>query len=319
MDLELGYSYTSNIVKLLKHLPKLQMLQNGVVSPIMVHCIPTHRCQLNCVHCCFKNREDRTKEMSIETWKKGISQFHSIGVRALEFTGGGDPLLWSHLNEGVSFAKSLGMNIGLITNGIGAKVVKDWSVFDWVRVSLNTLEYRNDLNVNSIKKKTRVSFCYIWHDGSEKFIDRVIQFSNEHKIACRLAPDCIQELDKIDKLMVKARNYLSLFKKNKYVFLSDFNVSTERRRFWDCRIHMIKPCFYLDGWVYSCPSAELAVENNKQVQPAGRLCKVGDIKTFYESRMVLKPRKQTCSYCKYALQQNFLEQLLTPTEFNEYA
>ena len=46
---ETGYSYTSNTVKLLKHMDKLQELQKGRSSPIMVHMAVTNKCNLNCI------------------------------------------------------------------------------------------------------------------------------------------------------------------------------------------------------------------------------------------------------------------------------
>ena len=119
-----GYSYTSNVVKLLKHLNKMQSLQDGVVSPIMVHTIPTHRCQLNCVHCCFKNRKDKKEDIPLEWWKEGMKQFNDIGTKALEYTGGGDPTLWPYINEGSEYAHSLGYHMGCITNGVSLDKVE---------------------------------------------------------------------------------------------------------------------------------------------------------------------------------------------------
>lgn len=313
------YSYTSNTAKLLKHLDELKNIQNGKVAPIMVHSIPTHKCQLNCVHCCFKNRKDRNAQHDLDEWKEGILQFSKLGTRALEYTGGGDPTLWSYINEGTEYAKGLGYHIGIITNGVGVDKIHTWDCFDWVRVSLNTLDYKDDLDISLLRKHDVViSFCYIWNEFSERNIKKVIDFANYHKIVCRLAPDCIKPLNEIDESVEYIRKYLTKFPENKYVFLSDFNIDTVRKNN-DCRIHMIKPCFYLDGWVYACPSAELAVENNKQIQHKARVCRYNDIISFYKSEDASKPRDLDCSYCKYVKQQEFLEDLLMETKFNEFA
>lgn len=312
------YSVTSNIAKLLKHLDTLQNLQRGIVRPIMIHAIPTHRCQLNCVHCCFKNRKDKTADMSLEWFMEGMKQFRQLGTKAIEFTGGGDPTLWPPINEAMGYLRRLGFRMGIITNNLAADKIEHWEWFDWVRVSLNTLDYRDNIELDYLKN-TYTSFCYIWNEHSVKNINRVIKFANDHKTICRVAPDCIVPLHKIQEQMDVIRGVLNHgHPENEYVFLSDFNIDLKRRNH-DCRIHMIKPCFYLDGWVYSCPSAELAVENDKQIQPKTKVCKYDEIYKWYHNPEALMPRDSDCSYCKYVKQQELLEDLLAETTFNEFA
>jgi len=310
------YSCTSNTAKLLKHLDRLKNLQNGFVTPIMLHVIPTHRCQLNCVHCCFKNRKDRNADMPLDIFIKAISRFFTLNTKAIEFTGGGDPTLWPYINEAMIICHSLDMKIGLITNGLALDKIKYKEWFDWVRVSLNTLDYRDTINLHDLAQTTRVSFCYIWNDNAPDNFNKVVEFSNSHKIVCRVAPDCIQPLDKIQLEINHIQNVLSRYKNNDYVFLSDFNIDLHRKNN-NCRIHMIKPCLYLDGWIYACPSAELAMENNKQIQHKTRICYVDDIVNFYLEGG-LTTFEFDCSYCKYVQQQELLEAVLMETEFNDF-
>jgi organic radical activating enzyme len=313
------WSYTSNIAKLFKHLDKLQDLQNGRVSPIMVHVIPTHRCKLNCAHCCFKNRKDRNADMTKDVFLRSIVDLSRLGVKALEFTGGGDPVQWPHINWAIDLAKDHGFHLGMITNGIDAGNVHDWNAFDWVRVSLNTLDYRKNLPLEFFKNsRADVSFCYIWNKFSDYNIGKIIDFANEHKIACRLAPDCIKPVEEIANEMYHIKEALKDFPDNKYVKLSDFNIDLFRPNN-DCRIHMIKPCLYLDGHLYACPSAELAIENDFQISPKTRVCKYDEIKKFYNSEEAIKKREYDCSYCKYVKQQAILEALLMDTVHNEFA
>lgn len=311
------YTCTSNIVKLFKHLDKLSNIQKGIISPVMVHVIPTHRCQLDCVHCCFKNREDKNADMSYLTFIEAIKQFHKLGVKALEFTGGGEPTLWPYLNSAVSECYKKNIKVGLITNGLALDRLKYPEMYDWIRISLNTLDYKDYIVLRDIPDLTKVTFCYIWNDNSPEKFSKVIDFANFHKIICRVAPDCIQSLDRIQIEIDHIKRQISKYKKNEYVFLSDFNINLYRKNN-DCRIHMIKPCLYLDGWVYACPSAELAVENDKQIQYKTRICKYTEITDFYTNNKALKSFSFDCSYCKYVQQQEILEALLTETECNDF-
>jgi organic radical activating enzyme len=316
------YSVTSNTPKLLKHLDILQNIQDEKlpVVPIMIHSVPTNKCQLKCVHCCFKNR-DMQVEVEWKRWKDTVDQFVRLGTKSLEFTGGGDPTMWPHLDKAVAYLKDdLGFSTGVITNGLGTKDVKNWGKFDWVRVSLNTLDYYKDMDIDAIiDSGTTVSFCYIWnHVLSEKKMDRVAAFTDRYKIICRFAPDCITTTDVIDKTVEHMREVVKRYPENKYIGLSDFNVQTTRRNN-QCRIHMIKPCMFSDGWIYSCPSSQLALENQYMLRPKTRICKYEDVYEFYNNSEATKVRQLNCSYCKYAKQNEFLEDLTMETTFNEFA
>lgn len=316
------YSVTSNTVKLMKHLSKLQDIQdkNVPVVPIMVHSVPTNLCQLKCVHCCFKGR-DLQIEVSWERWKDTVDQFAKLGVKSLEFTGGGDPSMWPHLDKAVTYLKEeLGFSVGVITNGLGDKDVKNWHKFDWVRVSLNTLDYYKDMDIDKvIESGTTISFCYIWTDLlSEKKIQRVADFTERYKIICRFAPDCISPGHVIDERVAHMRTVVERYPDNKYIQLSDFNVQTQRRNH-QCRMHMIKPCMFSDGWIYACPSAQLAVENKFMLAPQTRICKYENVYDFYNSPLATKVNHFDCSYCKYSKTNEFLEDLTMETTFNEFA
>lgn len=313
-------SHTSNTVKLYKHLGKLALLQEGVASPIMIHMSPTHRCQMNCNFCCFKNRENKTLDMPLSVMKDGISQFYSLGTKAVELTGGGEPTLYPYINEALDWLTWLGLRMGINTNAVDSQLIERWELFDWVRVSLNTLDYHDNLNIEPIKKsEVYISGCYIWNELSNlETFEKVVRFANEEKIACRIAPDCIVSLDEIDKSVEALRDVIARATKSDYIFLSDFNIDTYRHN-QKCYIHLIKPCFYTDGYVYPCPSIELAVENNARIPKEFRLCRHDEIEDFYTSGKAFEIYEKTCSYCKYAKQQIVLEEVLTETDFNEFA
>jgi MoaA/NifB/PqqE/SkfB family radical SAM enzyme len=249
-------------------------------------------------------------------FESAVVDFATLGVKSLEFTGGGEPTLWPHIDRAMELCKKLGLKMGLITNGLALDNIEDPSKLDWVRVSLNTLDYKSGIELGGLPEKTKVTFCYIWNDNAPGNFDKVVEFANYHKIVCRVAPDCIQPLDRIELEIAHIRKVLSGYESNNYVFLSDFNIDLHRNNN-DCRIHMIKPCLYLDGWVYACPSAELAIENDKQIQHKTRICTVDNIIDFY-TKDGLKKFEFDCSYCKYVKQQEILEAILTETECNEF-
>lgn len=316
-------SHTSNTSKLLKHIDTLKNLQNGKSPvPIMVHVMPTHRCQLNCEHCCFKNRDDMAMDMDLKEFMNGVFQFWKLGTRAMEFTGGGEPVLYPKINYCIDYFHELGMKMGLISNGLALSRIEDQlEKIQWLRISLNTLDYRPETElqpiIDMVKNKTHLSTCYIWNKYSIANLKRIYDFTSKNNLVCRLSPNCIQPPNDVLEEMKIIRREFAKLPENEIMFVSDYEPTVNRRNN-NCYIHLIKPAFYTDGYVYPCPSSELAVENDRSINEKFRLCHASEIYNFYKK---LNPEKRicNCSYCKYSPQQDLLEDLLMKTSFNDFA
>jgi organic radical activating enzyme len=253
--------------------------------------------------------------------ESGLTQFRQLGTKAIELTGGGDPTLYPRINDLMELLKDFDFHIGINTNAVDSQLIEHWEYCDWVRVSMNTFDYYDTVNIGPIKDKgAQISACYIWNSLSDvKTFKKVAAFCKEEKIVCRVAPDCIQTLNGIDDLVNNLRNLITRMGEDaEYMFLSDFNITTKRHN-EKCLIHMIKPCFYTDGYVYPCPSSELAFENRSQMQPKFALCNWDGIYDFYTGPGATLATDRPCSYCKYEKQQIVLEEVLTETTFNEFA
>jgi len=313
-----GYSVTSNRVKLLKHLDALAAIQQGRAAPVMLHLAVTNHCNMNCTHCCFGGR-DRQLELSTDKALAAIRQFHGLGVRALEHTGGGEPTMHPGLDVIIRFAASLGMVQGMCTNGSGAHRIHEWGLLRWVRVSLNVLDLDDsgrtaelERFVAWLKERTDVSACYVvGNDTPTERILRAVELAEQTGVLTRLTPDCLQPTDGIAALLRKMKQVAP---ESDLAFVSDFNVTLHRPR--ACTMHMLKPFVYPDGWVYPCPSAELSNAAGRDVWPELRLCRVADVDEYY--RNGLEPLPVQCQYCKYAEQCDMLMDLLEDTDYNEF-
>jgi len=319
------YSITSNDVKLYKHLDKLKSIQDHKPRPIMLHFSPTNKCNRKCVHCCFEHRE---KNISLpwDISKRAIKDFYDLGITGLEFTGGGEPTFYENVNDAIDYCSELGLSVGMNTNALSIDKVDDWSKLSWVRVALNIIDDDgvDDIlpkfmdAVSELKKHTSVTACYIApKEIGDRNVGKVVELANKLEIPSRIAPDCIQTRDDIRSMIDILTEKVAEYANNEYCFCSDFNVYLFERPHDTCMIHMIKPFLYTDGWIYACPSSELAIENGRTMNPRFRICRVEDVSEYYHNNFDVK--SFDCSYCKYALQNNILRALIEETDNNDFA
>jgi radical SAM protein with 4Fe4S-binding SPASM domain len=87
---------------------------DNLPSPYRMDLALTYRCQNDCGHCYNETKEK--KELTVDQWKGIISKLWAIGIPHVVFTGG-EPTLYSGLDELVAKSEEFGQVTGLITNG----------------------------------------------------------------------------------------------------------------------------------------------------------------------------------------------------------
>jgi GTP 3',8-cyclase len=115
-----------------------QGLRDYRTPPITLDIDPTRRCNSRCPRCTFPDK--KPEDLPIDLAKEIISQAAQLGVRALTYTGGGEPLLHHGLGELLRHGQSLGSQNGLITNGLAFTTQKAKEVLhllNWVRFSID--------------------------------------------------------------------------------------------------------------------------------------------------------------------------------------
>lgn len=345
-----GRSYSANSAKLLKHLPKLMRLQRGdVPSPVMLHISPINACNLTCSFCCFANR-DLSERLTFEQVTTCVSSFARLGISGVEFTGGGEPTLHPQINEMIEFCHSLGLKIGICTNGVKLDKVRVWDLVSWVRIGLYgfTEGYSPDLSILR-DKPVEISAAYVfdektenstnpnilqnWTDRSKKIpskkfqsaahLYQAVEWAEKNKIPTRIAFNAIRESHHVLSDIEEIRRRLAEFDlKNgprHYAFLSDFNYKPTRRNN-NCYMHLVKPCLFTDGNVYVCPSAELSPENKYNVNEQFKVCEWNTVdETYTKLPTGGLTRDHDCSFCKYAMQNEIIDDVLMETKHNEFA
>jgi MoaA/NifB/PqqE/SkfB family radical SAM enzyme len=96
---------------------EIKLLLKGAVStdhPILVHLIPTRRCNLSCTYC--NEFDDFSKPVATETMRQRVDYLADLGTSIITMSGG-EPLLHPELDSLFTHVRSRNMVAGMITNG----------------------------------------------------------------------------------------------------------------------------------------------------------------------------------------------------------
>ena len=126
----------------------LQVLrEGGLPAPLHVRIKPMNHCNHACWYCAYRSDglqlgEDMDLQDQIPAAKmfEIVQDLIAMQVKAVTFSGGGEPLLYKPLPEVVERLAAAGIRIGALTNGSNLKgrvadVFARWAT--WVRVSTN--------------------------------------------------------------------------------------------------------------------------------------------------------------------------------------
>lgn len=134
-------SYTT--WKFVHHWDKIEQLKEGKqINPISLKIILTNTCTRKC-HFCFEKEKNKMFQETLNTdvALKLIEDAKEIGIKSIEFTGGGEPTDHPEFKKIFMRAKDLGFDLGLVTNGSNLSKM-DISILDnitWLRISINAL------------------------------------------------------------------------------------------------------------------------------------------------------------------------------------
>ena len=135
-------------LKILHHPDKLDsFVHEEITPPIHIRIKPTNVCNHNCSYCSYQNSYGQLgKDMVVQDsipekkLKEIIADCSIMGVEAITFSGGGEPLVYKGIDEMIGLIAENGMKIGLLTNGILLKdKIAEAVLFNcsWVRISMD--------------------------------------------------------------------------------------------------------------------------------------------------------------------------------------
>lgn len=96
---------------------ELRMIAKALLftgHPVLVHIIPTRRCNLACTYC--NEFDDVSQPVALEEMKRRLDYLAAMGTSVITISGG-EPLLHPEIEEIIRHIRRHGMIAGMITNG----------------------------------------------------------------------------------------------------------------------------------------------------------------------------------------------------------
>lgn len=192
-------------LKIFTHMDELQKVKQGErIAPIYVRIKPTNRCNQNCYYCHYKNpyleldQYHPADEIKREKMLEIIQDFKSIGVKAVTFSGGGEPLLYPYIEETMEAVLEAGIDLSIITNGslLTGKKAELLSCAKWVRISQESGCAETYSKIRGVKTEAFAALC-----------DNIKNFAGMKNKDCELGvnfvigPDNYKEVYQAGKLM----------------------------------------------------------------------------------------------------------------------
>lgn len=197
-----GTVYSS--LKVLRDPARLALLRAGnIPAPLHVRIKPTNVCNHACSFCAYRsdglslgaamNAHDRLpREKMIEI----ADDLVEMGVQAVTFSGGGEPLIYPHIVEAVRRLAAGGIRIGTLTNGsrLQGKVADAFAEHGtWVRVSIDGWDGPSYARYRAVPE-----------DAFEKVLKNLHAFARRSS-RCSLGASLIVDRDNYRHIAVLAR------------------------------------------------------------------------------------------------------------------
>ena len=138
--------FSEETVRLIGCYEKVEQIIRGEVPlPETIELFLSNVCNFSCPHCLFRINHDRSGQafMPLDLAQSLLEEAKGKGVRACEFSGGGEPLAYPEFVQIVEYAAALGFQIGIITNGslltrpgMAEAIARHCA---WLRVSLDAV------------------------------------------------------------------------------------------------------------------------------------------------------------------------------------
>lgn len=187
-----GNVYSS--LKVLHYGERLAAIAEGKpAAPVHIRIKPTNVCNHSCYFCAYRSGDlSLGEDMSVrdriapEKMAEIVEDIIAMGVEAVTFSGGGEPLIYPHFAETVEALGAGGLRLGCLSNGarlLGKPADALAQYGTWIRVSIDGWDGPSYARYRSVKE-----------DEFGKVMDNIAAFAARGS-ACTLGASVIVDKD----------------------------------------------------------------------------------------------------------------------------
>jgi len=324
MDSRISSYTAANAIpwKLFHHPWILEQLQGGYVQPTHIQLIPTNRCNLNCSFCSCANRSGGD-ELSFEQAGDIVGRFSRMGAIAVTITGGGEPLLHERINDIIVLCRMLGLEVGLVSNGLESGRLSESALaaLAWVRFSCSDelpLERVEAAIENVVSRGPKVDFAFSYvltrtfnPDNAARYIEAANRMKFTHM---RMVSD-LTDLGRVADMGSVRRTILERGVDDSRVIYQGRKEYTPGAK--ECWISLLKPVVSADGYLFPCCGAQYAeAEETLDLATSMRMGRSEDIEKIWKDRRPFDGSR--CVRCYYAAYNEALEAMLMEIRHTEF-
>ena len=339
-------------LKIVWHPEKLNSFLKGKVSsPLYVRIKPTNRCDHSCFWCSYdpnagnilSEEINRTDEIPNEKMMEILSDFKEMGVKAITYSGGGEPLVYPHIIKTLEKTLDNNIDLSIITNGqrLSERRAELLAKSKWVRISADYCDPETFMKSRRIVEKSFYKlqenikkFAKIKDPECELGINFIIHHINKDKVyeSAKFFKDLgVNHVRYTPRWMEEGwEEYHQPFKENviEQIKLAQQELPNERFKVYDtyendfnkpqitkrsyskCAIMQIVPVIAADSCVYFC--------HDKTYTAGGRLGPIKDrsFKELWFSKEAKEKfdnfdaKAECAQHCVYDEKNSFINQVL---------
>lgn len=180
------------------------LLKNERCAPVYIRIKPTNRCNHNCDYCHYRNayldldEYNPNDEIPRERMLQTVQDMADMEVKAVTFSGGGEPLLYPYIEETMEAILESGIDLSIITNGslLNGKKAEILSHAKWVRISIESCNDEQYCRIRGLKNGAFRTLC-----------DNIREFAKMKNKSCELGINVVvnnenyKEIREIAELM----------------------------------------------------------------------------------------------------------------------
>lgn len=156
-------------LKIFAHADKLNQIKEGKrIAPLYIRIKPTNYCNHKCYYCSYADSElglrdsvCKKDQISWEKMQEIIKDMKDMGVKAVTFSGGGEPLVYPYIVQTMKNILEAGIELSIITNGQLLKGEKAEILANakWVRISCDSADAETYAKIRKIDKTAFNELC----------------------------------------------------------------------------------------------------------------------------------------------------------------